>query len=93
MNDHEGSSGVDRRRFLRGAATVAWATPLVLTLGASQAGAQVGSPACAAAANRPNGCPCDTSGQCQGGCCCGPPGGPGLCSTSALCANTPGDCV
>jgi hypothetical protein len=31
----------DRREFLRRAGTVAWATPLVLTLAASRAGAQV----------------------------------------------------
>ena len=31
---------LDRRRFLKQASTVAWATPLVLTLTASRAGAQ-----------------------------------------------------
>lgn len=34
------SEGYDRRRFLKGAATVAWATPLVMTLPARRAGAQ-----------------------------------------------------
>ena len=33
----------DRRKFLQRAATVAWATPVLLTLPASRAGAQVGS--------------------------------------------------
>ena len=36
MSDH----GVERRDFLRKAGTVAWATPLILTLSASGAGAQ-----------------------------------------------------
>jgi hypothetical protein len=32
--------GQDRRKFLKQAATVAWASPLILTLSASRAGAQ-----------------------------------------------------
>ena len=40
----------DRRQFLRRSATIAWATPLLLTLPASRAGAQV---SCA-----PGGTPC-----------------------------------
>lgn len=35
-----GRQGYDRRRFLRAAATVTWATPLVMTLPARSAGAQ-----------------------------------------------------
>jgi hypothetical protein len=34
------SRGMDRRRFLRTAGTVAWATPVVLTVFSSRAGAQ-----------------------------------------------------
>jgi hypothetical protein len=33
----------DRRTFLKKSATVAWATPLILTLGATRAGAQAAS--------------------------------------------------
>jgi hypothetical protein len=33
----------DRRTFLKRAGTVAWATPLIVTLGASRAGAQAAS--------------------------------------------------
>ena len=44
MEDQERSNGVDRRKFIKGAATVAWATPLVLTVGATSAHAQVPSP-------------------------------------------------
>ena len=43
----------DRRKFLQRTATVAWGTPLLLTLSASQAGAQF--PSCA-----PEGAPCGT---------------------------------
>ena len=35
----------DRRTFLRRAGTVAWSTPLILTLASSRAGAQSCSPA------------------------------------------------
>lgn len=64
--------GVERRSFLKGAMTVAWATPLVLTMTARQAGAQ-------ALSCIPNGAPCDAcegmnccdaSGPADGGCCC-----------------------
>ena len=41
----------DRRAFLRRTATVAWATPLLLTLSAGRVGAQ--APSCA-----PGGTPC-----------------------------------
>jgi hypothetical protein len=36
------TNNIERRRFLRQAATVAWATPTILTLMSSRAGAQVG---------------------------------------------------
>jgi anaerobic selenocysteine-containing dehydrogenase len=51
----------DRREFLRRGATVAWATPLLLTLPASRAGAQ--APSCA-----PDGTPCGswTGSTCTG---------------------------
>lgn len=90
MEDREGSAGFDRRRFIKGAATVAWATPLILTLGASAANAQnlpVPSPAaCIPAANKPEGCPCSSSAQCADGCCCGPGAGGGLCTSATTCA-------
>lgn len=61
----------DRRRFLKRAGTAAWATPFVLTLSASRAGAQ-------AASCLPNGSQCgvtvaNSPGICTGGTtpCCG----------------------
>lgn len=50
--------GMERRRFLKAAATVAWATPAILTLTANRAGAQ----SCI-----PQGAPCDA---CIGINCC-----------------------
>ncbi|HYO60304.1 MAG TPA: hypothetical protein VEU29_00215 [Actinomycetota bacterium] len=50
--------GMERRRFLKAAATVAWATPAILTLTANRAGAQ----SCI-----PQGAPCDA---CVGVNCC-----------------------
>src|SRR3712207_7698793 len=50
--------GMERRRFLRAAATVAWATPAILTLTANRAGAQ----SCV-----PQGASCDV---CVGVNCC-----------------------
>lgn len=49
---------IERRQFLKGAATVAWATPLILTVGGDTAGAQ----SCV-----PQGAPCDA---CTGVNCC-----------------------
>jgi hypothetical protein len=95
MEGHE-TAGFDRRRFIKGAATVAWATPLVLSLGAGTAHAQVPSPGqCIGAANRPEGCPCTTSAQCDDGCCCSAPGGPGgACTSAANCDTFPGsECI
>ena len=62
---HEANE-IERRRFLKGAATVAWATPLILTMSAHTAGAQAMScipegSACSACA----GMPC-----CGAKCCC-----------------------
>ena len=50
--------GMERRRFLKAAATVAWATPAILTLAANRAGAQ----SCV-----PQGAPCEA---CVGVNCC-----------------------
>lgn len=50
--------GMERRRFLKAAATVAWATPAILTITANRAGAQ----SCV-----PQGAPCDA---CVGVNCC-----------------------
>lgn len=50
--------GMERRRFLKAAATVAWATPAILTLAANRAGAQ----SCV-----PHGASCDA---CFGVNCC-----------------------
>lgn len=79
MTDDSGTpkDGVERRKFLKGAATVAWATPLVLTMGAGQAGAQTASTApCIAIGMHCNACQgmpcCDVSGPQDGGCCCSP---------------------
>jgi len=63
----------DRRQFLKKAATVAWATPLVLTVAASRAGAQVNSclPSLTICGVPDNG-GCDTTGftACCGGFSC-----------------------
>ena len=97
MEDRERSNGVDRRKFIKGAATVAWATPLVLTVGATSAHAQVPSPPnCLGATGRPQGCPCTTSSNCAGGCCCsagGPIGAAGGCTSASNCANLGGECL
>ena len=76
-----------RREFLKKAATVGWATPLIITLGATAAHGQVSPGACTVIAGRPDGCPCFTSEQCASGCCCSPfgSGDPGICGA-------PGDC-
>jgi hypothetical protein len=88
------SGELDRRRFLRRAATVAWATPLVLTLGASAAQAQVSPGACLGATGRPDGCPCFATSQCAGGCCCGAPGAQaGGCSTFVTCNDLGAVCL
>ena len=78
--------GLERRRFLKGAATVAWAAPMILTMSARPAGAQVG------ASCLPNGGPCDA---CQGMNCCdasGPADG-GCCCSDANVEDCPGVCV
>jgi hypothetical protein len=94
MEGREGSGGVDRRRFIKGAATVAWATPLVLTLGATSARAQPSPTQCVPMTGRPEFCPCTASSQCADGCCCGPPVGGGACTSQDSCEeNTPGGCL
>jgi hypothetical protein len=62
--------GMERRRFLKAAATVAWATPAILTLTANRAGAQ----SCV-----PQGASCDA---CVGVNCCIAPGDPTPCCCS-----------
>jgi hypothetical protein len=91
MEERESSAGFDRRRFIKGAATVAWATPLVLSL-AGTAHAQVPSPGgCLGSTGRPEFCPCTTSAQCAQGCCCALQGMvEGACTSGQTCiANTP----
>ncbi len=77
--------GIERRRFLKGAATVAWATPLILTMTAHQAGAQ-------AMSCLPNGGACDA---CVGMPCCDadPPDDGGCCCSDALVPGCGGVCV
>ena len=107
MSEHDdlsgGSDGIDRRRFIRGAATVAWATPLILSM--STAGSRalaVSNPVCgdtpgSGNAAVLNNCPCLDSTDCVSDCCCG--GGTGplqgtvVCVSSATCASFMGDCV
>jgi hypothetical protein len=97
MSDDVGSEqGLERRRFLKGAATVAWAAPMILTMAARPAGAQVG------ASCLPNGGPCDActgmnccdaDGPADGGCCCSDPNVPecgGVCTPAdATCTAIP----
>jgi hypothetical protein len=72
---HGATEGVERRTFLKGAATVAWATPLILTMTSGRAGAA--SPACIPVNMACNACTgpqcCDVDGAPDGGCCCSPP--------------------
>lgn len=66
--------GVERRKFIKGAATVAWASPLILTMAAKPAGAQEMS--CIAVGMLCDACVglpcCDEDGIPDGGCCCSP---------------------
>jgi hypothetical protein len=83
---HTTEDGIERRRFLKGAATVAWATPLILTMTAHQAGAQ-------AMSCLPNGGVCDA---CQGMPCCDadlPDDGGCCCSDALLTTECSGICV
>ena len=86
------AEGIERRRFLKAAATVAWGTPLILTMTARQASAQGGS--CL-----PNGGPCDAcvgmpccdeDGPEDGGCCCTDFNQPADCS--GVCVAVDADC-
>lgn len=100
MEERQESTGVDRRRFIKGAATVAWATPLILTLGARSASGQVDPPGpspgeCITDTGRPEGCPCTASSQCEDGCCCSVPvgnTGPGGCTSPGNCDDLQGAC-
>jgi hypothetical protein len=60
---------VTRRDLVRKYLPAALALPVILSI-SSPAAALAVSGACAAATNRPNGCPC-AFGQCQSGCCSG----------------------
>jgi hypothetical protein len=95
MDERQGSTGFDRRRFIKGAATVAWATPAILTLGAGSANAQVPSPGqCLGSTGRPENCPCSASSQCAGGCCCDYTStGNGFCTTEGDCDTQPFSCM
>jgi hypothetical protein len=76
----------DRRKFLKQAATVAWATPLILTLGASAAHGQVSAGPCGAPTGQQDSCNCTTGTQCASGCCCTGNGQPfGFCLQSGDC--------
>lgn len=78
---------LDRRQFVKVAATAAWATPLILTLGATPARAQLPSPGqCVGSTQRPNGCPCSTSAECASGCCCDIGAGTSACAGAPGCA-------
>ena len=81
----EATVSIERRRFLKQAVIVAWATPTVLTISARRAGAQ-------AASCMPNGGPCDA---CQGLACCDadPPDDGGCCCSDALAPGCGGVCV
>ena len=97
MSDHDNDNvepeGIQRRKFLKGAATVAWAAPMILTTTAGRAGAA--SPTCITGPC--NACIgpqcCDTSGMQDGGCCCSPPDVDtcdGFCvGDDAMCTNKP----
>jgi hypothetical protein len=69
---------VTRRDLVRKYLPAALALPVILSI-SSPAAAQAVSGACAAATNRPNGCPC-SFGQCQSGCCSA-----GTCQPIAAC--------
>lgn len=61
----EGSgNGVDRRRFIKAAGTVAWATPLILTITSGRAGASVPGTFCGFAVGGPGG-PCPNLPNCS----------------------------
>lgn len=50
------SGSIDRRRFLGRAATVAWATPMILTMMSSRAGASLPGEVCGTAQNLQQAC-------------------------------------
>lgn len=62
--------GIERRRFLKAAATVAWATPAILTLTANRAGAQSCVPQGAPCFACDGGLNCCLAGSDQLPCCC-----------------------
>ncbi|HEY7874619.1 MAG TPA: hypothetical protein VIG64_05805 [Actinomycetota bacterium] len=87
------AEGIQRRSFLRGAATVAWATPLILTMTAHPAGAQTSC--------LPNGGPCnacegmrccDADPPDDGGCCCADPNLNGEPGCAGVCMAVDADC-
>src|SRR3712207_3148756 len=72
MSELEETGLMERRRFIRNAATIAWAAPVILTLGASAAQAQAVScvaagEACGVGSPTPTRPCCDTGGAY---CCC-----------------------
>lgn len=68
--DPAAQEGVERRRFLKAAATVAWASPLILTMTASRAGAQSCIPRGATCSACPGGLNCCIQGSDTLPCCC-----------------------
>ena len=89
------SEGIERRKFIKGAATVAWATPLILTTVAGNTGAAAASAApCIAVGMQCNACTgmpcCDVDGAPDGGCCCSPQEVP-VCN--GVCVGMDSDCA
>ena len=96
-------STIERRRFLRGAATIAWATPAILTLTANRAGAQSCVPQ-GASCDACTGVNCCIAGSDSLPCCCSDANDvttcAGVCRSQAQCmtlfpggpANDPDSC-
>lgn len=81
--------GMERRRFLKAAATVAWATPAILTLAANRAGAQSCVPQ-GASCDACTGINCCIAGSDPLPCCCSDANDvttcAGVCRSQAACA-------
>lgn len=84
-----GREGMERRRFLKSAATVAWAAPAILTLTANRAGAQSCVPQGAPCDACPTGINCCIAGTDPLPCCCSDPNDvttcDGVCRGQAAC--------
>jgi hypothetical protein len=87
-------AGLSRRRFIKTAATVAWVTPVVLTLSPDAAAQALPSwPVCKNDSPHPNGCYCGAPTNCESGCCCAMPDGTNVCSSPQSCAANGGTCM